>query len=222
MAEAVAVVGLVSSIVQFVDFGTRVAKRLAEFSADVNVVPKSFHEINIQLPLILITLQQTKLQADAHHLSEATASVLDPVIDECLSQVKELEIILAKALPNDQDSTWKRRKKALTSLRHDKAVAQIQTSLERQINVLTNYQTIKISSPSTRLPVREALRPGGTLSKIAEARPCFMVPFEQDPNFVGRDEEIKETKIQFDAHQHRVVLSGIGGVGYVSPALIEY
>ena len=41
-----------------------------------------------------------------------------------------------------------------------------------------------------------------------------MVQFEQDPNFVGREDELREIEARFKA-QHRVVLSGIGGVGYV-------
>ena len=41
-----------------------------------------------------------------------------------------------------------------------------------------------------------------------------MVRFEQDPNFVGRENELKEVEERFK-EQHRVVLSGIGGVGYV-------
>jgi hypothetical protein len=41
MAEAVAVVGLVASIVQLVDFGTRVVERLNEFAEASNEVPRS-------------------------------------------------------------------------------------------------------------------------------------------------------------------------------------
>ena len=38
--------------------------------------------------------------------------------------------------------------------------------------------------------------------------------FEQDPNFVGREDELGKIEERFK-EQHRVVLSGIGGVGYV-------
>ena len=42
MAEALAIVGLVSAIVQFVDFGGKVLERLNEFNSDVHDVPKRF------------------------------------------------------------------------------------------------------------------------------------------------------------------------------------
>ena len=51
MAEALAVVGLVSSIVQFVDFGTKIIRRLEEFTSNAGDVPKTFRSIQAQLPL---------------------------------------------------------------------------------------------------------------------------------------------------------------------------
>ena len=57
MAEALAAVGLASAIVQFIDFGTKILTRLADFSTEAEEVPKTFRLIKVQLPLILNTLQ---------------------------------------------------------------------------------------------------------------------------------------------------------------------
>jgi hypothetical protein len=217
MAEALAAVGLASAIVQFVDFGIKVVKRLSEFSVDLNDVPRTFREINSQLPLIINLLRQTKAQADAQGLSEDTAKALKIVVARCSVKVKELEKILNKAVPTNQDSTWKRRAKAITSLRHDKTVADIQASLERNLRLLTGYQTFNTASLFTNLPEGPAAPPAQTVTQAAEVKPCFMVRFEQDPTFVGREDEIREINARFEQQQHRVVLSGIGGVGYVVP-----
>jgi hypothetical protein len=56
MAEAVAVIGLLSSIVQLVDFGTKLIDRLNEFASATEDVPVSFRSIKSQLPLAIITL----------------------------------------------------------------------------------------------------------------------------------------------------------------------
>jgi hypothetical protein len=103
--EPLAVIGLVSAIVQFVDFGTKVVGRLNGFRQSINEVPKTFRKINDQLPLLIDTLRRTQSQADAGHVGEETAKALKPVVEGCLVQVKQLEDILVKALPLDKDST---------------------------------------------------------------------------------------------------------------------
>ncbi len=41
----------------------------------------------------------------------------------------------------------------------------------------------------------------------------FIVTFEQDSDFVGREDVIKKIDIQFRTNRRRVALFGIGGVG---------
>jgi hypothetical protein len=40
-----------------------------------------------------------------------------------------------------------------------------------------------------------------------------MVKFEQDENFIGREDIIKEINRRLLGRQHRVAIAGIGGVG---------
>ena len=214
MAEALAAVGLASAIVQFIDFGTRIVTRLADFSAEVEEIPKTFRLIKVQLPLIFNTLQQVKDQADARQVNEETAEALKAVIVECYATVQQLDEILTRALPNDKDSSWQKYRKALSSLAQDKKIAQLQASIERHIPILTFYQTVVISRSSKDLPFRPAAQTSDTNPPQPNQKPCFMVRFEQDPNFVGREDELQEIEERFK-EQHRVVLSGIGGVGYV-------
>jgi hypothetical protein len=41
----------------------------------------------------------------------------------------------------------------------------------------------------------------------------FMVKFDRDPNFIGREDILKEIGERFKMRQHRVAMAGIGGVG---------
>ena len=189
-------------------------KRLSDFSAEVEDVPETFRLIKVQLPLILDTLQQTKDQADARQINEETAKALKAVVDECIATVQQLDEILTKALPNGRDSTWQKYRKALSSLAQDKKIAQLQASIKRHIPILTYYQTVVISRSSKDLPFRATAQPSDTNLPQRNPRPCFMIRFEQDPSFVGREIELMEIEERFK-EQHRVVLSGIGGVGYV-------
>ena len=68
MAEALAVARLVSEIVQFVEFGTKVASRLHEFLSSVNDMSKTFQDIKNRLPILIDSLKRTQAQADAHDI----------------------------------------------------------------------------------------------------------------------------------------------------------
>jgi hypothetical protein len=59
----------------------------------------------------------------------------------------------------------------------------------------------------------------GLTKNITEAatkdrkKPCFLVPFERDPNFVPHGEIIETIALKFETHS-RLALVGLGGVGY--------
>ena len=65
MAKALALVGLASSIVQFVAFAAKVLERLEDFQSRVSDVPKAFQAITIELPLFLRALKRTEAQVKA-------------------------------------------------------------------------------------------------------------------------------------------------------------
>ena len=144
-----------------------------------------------------IATEQTQVQADAHQVGEATAKALKPVIDESTVIVKQLEDVLAKALPSEKDSNWRRRVKALSSLAQDKKVAQPQASLERHVPILTYHQTVDIAKTSRQLPIHFPPQEPKLASQPTRPQPCFMVRFEQAPNFVGREAELDEIDARF-------------------------
>src|SRR5437762_12830424 len=98
MAEALAIVGLVSAIIQFIGFSSKVVKRLDEFHSFVDDVPKSLRHIKTELPLIIDTLRRTKDQAQSGEVEKATAEAVIPVIEECQLEVKLLDEILEKII----------------------------------------------------------------------------------------------------------------------------
>lgn len=80
MAEAIAVIGLVASIVQLVDFSSRVLHRLEEFQAGLGEIPMSFRHIKAELPVLQDTLQQTREAIEAGSVRNETKKALDPAI----------------------------------------------------------------------------------------------------------------------------------------------
>ncbi|MCJ1246054.1 hypothetical protein MMC30_003258 [Trapelia coarctata] len=215
MAEALAAAGLASSIVQFITFSCQLVERLKEFQSSIQEVPKTFRDISVQLPLLVDTLGKTKAQADSRQVTWETASALKPVVEGCLEQIKSLEDILTKTIPGQESSAWDRRFKALSSLRHDKAVQRISSALQSYIQYLT-YHEASHKASILAAPQELITEPDGLQQKT-----CFMVKYDQDPNFVGREDIINEIDRRFALRQRRVALTGIGGVGK-SQIAIEY
>ena len=212
MADALAVIGLVSAIVQFVDFGSKIVIRLNEYREAGNNVPKTFQRISIDLPLVINNLERTKNLADAGEISDETANALKPVLEACLAHTKQLQELLEKALPAEGDSTWRRRKKALASLADGKAVQKVMTELESHLPHLLYSQTLNGPALGSPTVVQETWQSSGSNANSGR-QPHFMVPFAQDKNFVGREDIIKEIDRRFLGRQTCVAITGVGGVG---------
>jgi hypothetical protein len=153
MGEALAVVGVVSSIVQLVDFGSRVLKRLHEYQTTLGEIPEAFRAIKTELPILLNTLDQTKSAAENDVLKQETKLALLPVIDACLNNVKELENIINKNLPVTSDSWGKRSRKAVSSFRQDAKIKKITVDIQRQIRTLTFHHAATASTGQPRLSI---------------------------------------------------------------------
>ncbi|KAI9655758.1 MAG: hypothetical protein M1821_005193 [Bathelium mastoideum] len=119
MAEAFAIVGIVSSIVQLVDFGSKVLARLHEYQPTLGEIPKSFRVVKRELPILIDTLDQAKFTAENDTLRQETKVALLPVIEGCLENIKALDGILHKNLPNVDDSWHEKSRKAFKSFRQD-------------------------------------------------------------------------------------------------------
>lgn len=60
MAEGLAVVAIVSSIAQVVDFSAKVIARLNDFHSGTDSTPKSLAFLKTELPTLIHTLQQIR------------------------------------------------------------------------------------------------------------------------------------------------------------------
>ncbi|OCK72835.1 hypothetical protein K432DRAFT_411387, partial [Lepidopterella palustris CBS 459.81] len=209
MAEAFAVIGVVASIVQLVDFGSKVLLRLNEFQSSVGEIPKTFQHIKAELPVLLDTLEQTKTVLQTGSVRDETKKALLPAIDGCRTQIELLNIVIGKVLPLPSDSWREKSRKAVSSLRQDGKVRKIRTDLQGYIQTLTYYHAA--ASSTLRPPIR---------NPSPRPTPSSTVPFRRDRDFVDRD-------ILSEIHQicsqpaSRAALVGLGGVGK-SQLAIEY
>jgi N-terminal domain on NACHT_NTPase and P-loop NTPases len=151
MAEALAAVGIVSNIIQLVDFGTKVLHRLNDFQSSLGEIPKSFRHVKAELPILLDTLENTKFAVGNGSISEKTRHALLPVINGCREQIGLLNDMIGRVMPLESDSWRKKTTKAFSSLRQDAKVAKITAVLKGHIQALTYYHA---AASSTLRPVK--------------------------------------------------------------------
>jgi len=151
MAEAVAVIGLASSIVQFVDFSSKVIKRLQEFQSSLKEKHNIFADLIIILPLMRDTLDRLCHPSVPNYQREETEEVLLPVIRACVAQVEFLEGILEKTIPDASETSSSKRWKALCSLAREEAVKCAAARLNRFSNSLNFHQSVHASYLSTQV-----------------------------------------------------------------------
>jgi hypothetical protein len=154
MAEALAVVGVVASIVQLIDFGSKVLLRLNEFQSNAREIPKTFQHVKAELPVLLDTLEQTKTAIETGSIRDETKKALLPAIDGCRTQIESLDILIMKVLPLAGDSWRERSRKVISSLRQDAKVGKIRSDLQGYIQTLTYYHAAASSTlrPSIGIP----------------------------------------------------------------------
>lgn len=198
MAEAVIAVGLAGSVVQLIDYSSKIVKQMRSFSSNMENLPSAFRNVQITLPLILDILKRTKQQIDFREINHETQTALQPLLEGCTLEVQRLEDLLAGLLPKISDSPFKRTSKAVLSVLKEKRIEAIASALQKFLQVLTCHQVSPSAVPAA-LP----------------SKALFMVPFPKDSTFVGREGVLKAMRERF-RDEGNVALAGIGGVGSVS------
>ncbi|MCJ1265330.1 hypothetical protein MMC22_005206 [Lobaria immixta] len=141
MAEAVAIVGLVSSIASLVDLSARVVSRLNDFTSKTSEVPESFRSLSIRLPLLAVTLERIQTQAKASRLPDDVTKAWTVVVNDTSEQVLAVQTCMSKILPPDSASKLDRALKALKSLAKKDEIQQALEKIEKNNDILVIHQT---------------------------------------------------------------------------------
>ena len=184
----------------------------SDFQSNIEEVPKAFKTLSDRLPLLIETLKRTQQQASAGCIDSTTASALKPLVEACLEEVKLLQNYLSKALPASDSSSWQRRLNALRSLAYDKDVERSISVLEHHVQILVFHQTTSSLEIQNKLLALH-IQPANTPQAPPPRKPIFMVPFDRDSAFVGRESILDEIQKLLNSPRRRAVLSGLGGVG---------
>ena len=141
MAETIAILGLISSIVSLVEIGSRVARRLKEFKEEADELSGTLQSIKVRLPLIIDVVQRIQRQVQDEMVGEATAQALMPVVEACKKTgLPRLRQSSLRSCPPKAPHLGERHVMAVMIFSYDKDIEQISTSLEAHVCILTYHQ----------------------------------------------------------------------------------
>jgi hypothetical protein len=146
MAEAIAAVSVIASILQIIDISGRVLDSLVSYNTNLKEVPEAFRSISDVLPLLRDVLKKTKQSIDADQVPRETVAALLPVVSGCSSRIHLLDQMLMKSLPK-KDSWTEKAKKSIYTVKVDSALKNVIGEVLRCVNVLTFYYAASNSTP---------------------------------------------------------------------------
>jgi ankyrin repeat protein len=147
--DPISAIGIAAAVVQFVQFGMQVAKRLDEFNkAHPGDVPKSLQAISAQLPLLLNALSRIKTDSEIKNLDVDTKCILRGVISGCHAQVAEVETMINEIARSPGEAFKAKIKKVFTSLKYDEKIWEVERNLNTYISVLILHHVVD----STEMP----------------------------------------------------------------------
>lgn len=224
MAEAFAIVGVVQAAISLVSYGAKIVKRMDEFNHNVKGLPESFIKIRNQLPLLLRVVEDLQGEASNSKLHVDSESLLMPVLEGLRKDIVSFDETLLKALPSPNASNREKIAKAIKSVGIQKKIDDFWSSIQDYLNTLTAFWQARHASSLRDLivmiegrferpaepPAYEALEASIPKPKL---NPVWMVKYNIEDDFFGRDEIMNTVGRQLTEGNHRAALAGIGGVG---------
>lgn len=217
-AEALAVIGLVSSILSIFD----AASKVYDAAHDAKGLTKDFQATAEQIPLILNTLTQARKSLSEGHVVEETAKRVKPVLIRCKVNAERVQEAFEKALPSKDASFVEKSKRAAEMVWRSSEIKKCMEIVVASLDLLTESQIFhdaeairKIEVGVDQLTSMDDERGSGhhgTERKDTAPLPCCLLPFERDPDFVDR-EELGQLEEKLSSGGAKVALSGLGGIG---------
>jgi septal ring factor EnvC (AmiA/AmiB activator) len=89
-------VAAISSIVQLIDFASKVVVRLDSIQSEVKESPDSLSSLKTELPVLLTTLQQIHNAIKDARMPPKSATALPSTIESCKKSIEEIDATLSK------------------------------------------------------------------------------------------------------------------------------
>jgi hypothetical protein len=140
-AEAILVLGLISSIISFVD-GT---KQVYDAATSAEGLPEAFREVAGRLPIVTNILDASKQYIKEGHVNEDSCKGVKHVVEACLGKAKKLDDLFQKVIPGDSASRRQQYVSAVRTLGKGNEVEKLMKGILEDVQLLACERDMKIA-----------------------------------------------------------------------------
>jgi hypothetical protein len=135
-AEAILVLGVISSVISIVDG----AKQVYDAAANAEGLPEAFREITDRLPIVRNTLESADKHIRDNDVDESSCKAMKPVIERCGKKAEKLDELFKKVIPPGDASRAERYLKAVKTLGKGGKVETLMHGMLQDVQLLaSNY-----------------------------------------------------------------------------------
>ncbi|KAI7284250.1 hypothetical protein KC345_g2374 [Hortaea werneckii] len=174
MADPLTVVGAAASVVQLIDFTTKVLTRLNEYRVKAGELPSAFAHVASQLPLLRQILEKTQEGIQLQTISQEDVEAIKPCLQGCQQQMQKLDTLLLTILPEAQERAARTMAKGFRSLWKESDVRKIGAEIDffvARLNVYCSWSSSKLDPRNQDLlvTIQEQLVPPDPFVNLRKA-----------------------------------------------------
>jgi len=170
-AEAIPVLGIISSIIAIVD-GT---KKIYDAASNAQGLPAAFRKVSGRLPIITNILESANL--DIRDKDEAACKAVKPVVDACEKKAKTLQELFQKAIPTDGAGGLQRYWKAVKAYGHGNEVESLMKGMLEDLQLLACEHGMKAVTKDQQDEIAKAI------TEVSAVEPSVPEHVLQDTGF---------------------------------------
>lgn len=208
-AEAVAILGVISSIFSIID-GT---KQVYDAATSAEGLPGAFRDVASRLPIIINILSTAEQRIKNGDITEESYKGVTQVIQSCQEKARKLEKLFHKVIPGENASRRKRYLSAVKTLGKGDKLEKLMKGMLEDVQFLVSEHNKRIATKDEVQQLAKAVQDVSAIPPSTPPTPSSTVPFSRDPDYVDRQALLERVNAKCSISGSRTVLVGLGGVG---------
>ena len=176
-AEAIVVLGVISSIISIID-GT---KKVYDAATNARGLPEAFREVADRLPIIGNTLDSSKRDIEQRKVNNDSCKGVKHIVEACEEKAKKLEELFRKAIPADVVSDLKRYYTAVKALGKGSEVEKLMKGMLEDVQLLACERGMKTTTRAQQEQIVKAI------TEVSAISPSVPENEFQEPGFTNNN-----------------------------------
>ena len=151
--EAIAILGVIASIISIVD-GT---KRVYDAATNAQGLPEAFREVAGRLPIVRNILGSTQQYINRGDVDEDSCKGVKHVVEACEKKAKKLDDLFHKAIPTDSASGLERYYKAVKAYGKGNGVENLMKGMLEDVQLLACERSMKVATKAQQEDLVKAI-----------------------------------------------------------------